>query len=215
MSVWRHPLLRTLVWALLLAGMVVPALSRHAASLLPVLDAQLSWMDDHYRTVSLVITPRSGELVILWTVQQVRSIVVGEHVAMPHPLGRAEASTLLVHLWGPACLLWAWLLGHTDWRQRRVGALLGRLSWGAGATLLMVALDVPMVLWAAIWSFHAQGMSPDGFSPLLWWAALMDGGGRWALALGLSLSICPPQPLRGASVRSAHRPDGEAEAGSR
>ncbi len=210
MSVWRHPLLYTLLWALLLAGVVVPALSRHAASLLPVLDAQLSWMDDNYRTVSLGITPRSGELVILWTVQQVRSIVVGEHVAMPHPLGRAEASTLLVHLWGPACLLWAWLLGHTACRNWRGGDLLSRLGWGMGATLLMVALDVPMVLWAAIWSFHAQGMAPDAFSPLLWWAALMDGGGRWALALGLGLSICPPQPRREALACPEHSLDSEA-----
>jgi hypothetical protein len=196
MRTWRHPLLHTLLWALLITGTVAPVMSRHAAALLPALDAQLTWMDDHYRTLSLHIARQSGEPVIVWVVQQARSIVVGERVAMPHPLGRADASTLLVHLWGPACLLWAWLLGHGSWRWRGRGWR-GRMAQGIAATALLLTLDVPMVLWAAIWSLHASTMAPGEFSLLLWWAALMDGGGRWALALGLGMAICAPlAPLK-------------------
>ncbi len=192
MRIWRHPLLRTLLWALLIAGTVAPVISRHVAMLLPALATQLAWMDDHYRTLSLRVARQSGEPVIVWVVQQAHSIVVGERVAMPHPLGRADASTLLVHLWGPACLLWAWLLGHSSWRWPGARVCLVRMTQGIAATALLLTLDVPMVLWAAIWSLHASTMAPGDFSLLLWWAALMDGGGRWALALGLGMAIRPP-----------------------
>jgi hypothetical protein len=203
MPTWRHPLLHTLLWALLLMVVVPPAASRHVAMVLPALGALLGWMDDHYRTLSLHVAVQAGEPVILWVVQQAHSIVVGERVAMPHPLGRAEASTLLAHLWGPACLLWAWLLGHAARRPVGVGPLVTCLALGTGATLLLLCLDVPMVLWAAIWSLHASSMAPGDFSMLLWWAALMDGGGRWALALGLAMAICPPAALLEAPARAS------------
>jgi hypothetical protein len=203
MHIWRHPLLHTLLWALLLMVVVPPAVSRHVATMLPALEAQLDWMDDHYRTLSLHVAVQAGEPVILWVVQQARSIVVGERVAMPHPLGRAEASTLLAHLWGPACLLWAWLLGHAARHAVHAGQLMAHLALGIGATLLLWCLDVPMVLWAAIWSFHASSMAPGDFSMLLWWGALMDGGGRWALALGLAMAICPPAALLEAPARAS------------
>jgi hypothetical protein len=185
-------LLATLGWALLLAVALSPVMARWSPAWLPHIQQQLEAMDDHYRTAELAIDLQHGEPKILWTVQQARSIVVGDKVAMPHPRGVAQASTLLINLWGPPCLLWACLLGHARLRQLMGMQGLQRLALTTLATLALLCLDVPMVLWAAIWSLHASTMAPDAFSPLLWWAKLLDGGGRWALACAAGLAICRP-----------------------
>lgn len=182
-------LLATLSWALVLAIALSPVAARWSPAWLPLIQWQLEAMDDHYRTAELSIDLRHGEPKILWTVQQARSIVVGEKVAMPHAQGIAQASTLLINLWGPPCLVWACLLGQAPLRQLIGTDGLQRLALAMLATLALLCLDVPMVLWAAIWSLHASTMAPDAFSPLLWWANLLDGGGRWALACALGLAI--------------------------
>jgi hypothetical protein len=182
-------LLATLCWALAMTVFLSPAMGRWSQAWLPLLQLQLATMDDHYRTANLAIDLLHGEPKILWTVQQARSIVVGDKVAMPHPQGVAQASTLLINLWGPCGLVWACLLGHARLRQLMGIEGLRRLAMAMLATLTLLCLDVPMVLWAAIWSLHASTMAPDDFSPLLWWANFLDGGGRWALACAFGLAI--------------------------
>ncbi len=185
-------LLFTLCWALVLTMALSPVMVRWGQAWLPRIQTQLEAMDDHYRTAELAIEVQQGEPKILWTVQQARSIVVGDRVAMPDPRGVAQASTLLVNLWGPPCLLWACLLGQLRPMSKTGASAIRQLALTALATLALLCMDVPMVLWAAIWSLHAAAMAPDAFSPLLWWAQLLDGGGRWALACAAGLAIGRP-----------------------
>jgi hypothetical protein len=185
-------LMATLCWALGLAVALSPLMARWGQAWLPQVQLQLEAMDDHYRTAELAIDLQHGEPKILWTVQQARSIVVGDKVAMPDARGVAQASTLLINLWGPPCLLWACLLGHMRLRRLADARGLLQLALTAVATTGLLSLDVPMVLWAAIWSLHASAMAPQDFSLLLWWANFLDGGGRWALACAGGMAICGP-----------------------
>lgn len=160
--------------------------------LLPALKAEIAWLDDTYQLISLDLQQQGGDSVIRLQVSQAKSIVIGERVFLPDARGRARASTLLAHITLPMVLMLAcacaWPLGHkpqtlTD-AITAIKAIWLRTVAITLACALMLLIDVPFELWAAIWSLHVNAVQPDLFSPLLIWRDVMGGGGRLALGLG-------------------------------
>lgn len=182
---------------LLMATVLLGALAvRHGADLvqaiLPLLRAELAALDDNYRIHDLRLQQMGADRVVYVEVSQARTIMLGEQVFVADPRGRANASTLVAHLTLPLVLLGAcalaWPLSSAGTRLtggQRISRILGRLlamSLGGAAVL---ALDVPFVLWAEIWSLHVDAAQPDRVSALLMWHDFLQGGGRMALGVAL------------------------------
>lgn len=151
-----------------------------AEALLPFIAAEINGLDNTYRIVSLGVVQRGGEDLIRIVVTLARCVVLPDGAHCADPRAQAQASTLLGHLTLPptlavaAVLAWPW----ASWREAvwRLPLLLVGLA-------LLLALDVPMVLWASLWQLHVDAFAPGLFSPLLLWLDFVQSGGRMALAL--------------------------------
>ncbi|WP_290642358.1 hypothetical protein, partial [Aquabacterium sp.] len=97
-----------------------------------------------------------------------------------------NASTLL----GNIILIGALLISTVfAWPARRWWVFPFRALAIPPALALLWSLDVPMVLWGAIWSLHVDAFAPDLFSPLLIWCQFLQGGGRFAMTALLGILI--------------------------
>jgi hypothetical protein len=183
---WRQLCARVLLlgaaWAAL-ASWQGPALVR---ALLPALAAELPVLDDTYGLQSVALAQDGADQVVRIVVWQVRCIVLQGQAYCGDPRGRASASTLIAHVSLPAVLL---LTLVSAWPARCRMEWAWRLLWVPLALVLWWALDVPFVLWAALWRLHVEAFAPDLFSPLLVWAQCLQGGGRLALPLLLGAAV--------------------------
>lgn len=160
--------------------------ARAALSLLPMLKAEIAWLDNTYLVQSLALDTEGADRVVRLVVSQQRYIHLAGQVHEPHPLGRANASTLMGHLWLPWVVLvaavMAWpmprALRWTCWAWRCV-VLLPASAW-------LTAVNVPIVLWAGIWRLHVDAFAPESIQPLLMAADFLQSGGEYALALLLA-----------------------------
>lgn len=159
---------------------------RAAVALLPLLRAEIGWLDNTYQVQSLALDAQGADRVVRLVVSQQRYIHLAGRVHEPHPQGRANASTLVGHLWLPWVVLVAAVLawpmprffGWTCWAWRCV-ILLPASAW-------LTAVNVPIVLWAGIWRLHVEAFAPDAIQPLLMAADFLQSGGEYALALLLA-----------------------------
>lgn len=172
-----------------------------AEALLPWIASEINALDNTYRIVSLDVVQRGGEALIRIVVTLARCVVLPDGAHCADPRAQAQVSTLLGHLTLPPSLALAAVLAWppASWRE---------LAWRApllplGLSVLL-ALDVPMVLWASLWQLHVEAFAPGLFSPLLLWLNFLQSGGRMALAL-----VCAGGVLaaaRALATRGAQRP---------
>ncbi len=148
--------------------------------LLPVIAAEFEWLDDTYAIQQIRLDQEGADRVVRVIVSQARCVVFGDRAFCGDPRGRASASTLLGNISLPAVLLvaliWAWPVVHA-------AEYLVRALFLPMALAVVWALDVPFVLWSAIWGLQVDALSPGLFSPLLVWSQFLQGGGRILLTL--------------------------------
>lgn len=151
----------------------------------PVFRVEINWLDDTYRIDRLFVDTQGGDKVLRIVVGLARCVVVRDRAFCADPRAMANASTLLGNVALPAVLMMAIAL---SWPAKHPGEYLGRLLVLPAALALMWALDVPFVLWSALWSMHVDAFAPDLFSPLLIWSEFLQSGGRLALAALLGVA---------------------------
>ena len=172
---WRFPLCLALVgWALARCGPWV------VEALLPAVAAEIQWLDNTYRIVSLEVLPRAGEQVVQIVVTLARCVVLPDGAHCGDPRGRAQVSTLLGHVTLPMALAVSMVLA---WPASRWQEAVWRGSVLGPALAILLSLDVPMVLWGSLWRLHVDAFAPGLWSPLLLWMDFLQGGGRIALAI--------------------------------
>ncbi|WP_374591180.1 hypothetical protein [Aquabacterium sp.] len=168
-----------------------------AQAWLPLCRAEIEAFDDIYGIDQLALSQQGADRVIRMDVHQARYFVLGGRTVVPHPLGRASSTTLVANLLLPATLL---IASGLTWPARRAWGYLTRLPLLAAATLLLAALDVPLVLWAGIWGLHVEAFTPGSTSPVLVWVDMLQSGARIALPLvvgvllGWACERCWPAP---------------------
>lgn len=184
MSAPRRFLLRFLLVVAVLGALAYRYEAQLVKMLLPVFKAEMQWLDDTYRIDRLAIDTQGADQVIRVEVGLAHCIVLSDHAFCPDPRGHANASTLVGNVSLPAVLLVGVAVA---WPARRGRERFLRILVLPLALSLLWALDVPMILWASIWSLHVDAFAPDLVSPLLIWRDFLQSGGRLALAGALSL----------------------------
>lgn len=181
--------------ALVLASLSFRFGAQLAESLLPAIQSEFEWLDDTYEIKGLSLDREGADQVVRIVVSQARCLVLIDRAFCGDPRGRANASTLVGNVTLPAVLLLALVLA---WPVARPSELVFRMIFAPMSLALMWALDVPFVLWSAIWSLHVDAFAPDMFSPLLIWSQFLQGGGREVLSLllGVAVVICASQIVR-------------------
>lgn len=172
-------LLRFVVLALVLGGLAHHYANELVDALLPAFRAEINWLDDTYRIDQLFSDTEGADHVVRIVVGLAHCIVLPDGAHCGDPRGLANASTLAGNVTLAGTLLLALALA---WPASRVGEYGWRLLCLTFALPLLWALDIPFILWAALWSLHVDAFAPDMFSPLLIWSQFMQGGGRLALA---------------------------------
>lgn len=148
-------------------------------AVLPGVRLVMQWWDDTYRLEDLGLFRVGADRVVGVSVSLARCVVMeGLAVCPDAHKGLAQASTLagsvdlVLILMG--ALVWSWPV-----HQRQEYAW--RLVAGVPVVLLIWSVDVPLILWGAIWSLHHDAYVPTSWSPLLAWVDFIKSGGRLAL----------------------------------
>ncbi|MBI1396235.1 MAG: hypothetical protein GC151_09680 [Betaproteobacteria bacterium] len=148
-------------------------------ALLPAYRAAFATALGHaFEVTGVRLAHDGGHHVVRVDVRLANVAVVGEHVLYPEADATANASTPVanaLHLPAVALLLaMAWpFAGWREWLSRCVIAV--------AVSVPLMLLDAPFVLAAALWGGIADVLAPGRLSPLLAWAAFVDGGGRFLL----------------------------------
>lgn len=153
--------------------------------LLPAFRAEINWLDDTYRIDRLFVDTEGADKVVRIVVGLAHCVVLPDGAHCGDPRGMANASTLQANVTLPAALLMAIALA---WPVQRSREYLWRILSVAPALTLLWALDVPFILWSALWTLHVDAFAPGMFSPLLIWGDFLQGGGRLALATLLGVA---------------------------
>jgi hypothetical protein len=185
MNELRGFLLRFLLIALLVGLGAVAGGRLLAQALLPLLKAEIAYLDDTFRVDALYIDRDGADEVLRLEVGLARPLAVGGRTFQPDPRGRATASTLVGNLTLPAGLLLAVALAW-PLRNRRLAL---RIMVLGPALVLLAMLGVPFILWAALWGVILQVADPHRFSLLLTWSDILLGGGSFALAMLLGAAV--------------------------
>lgn len=158
--------------------------------LLPAFQSELNWLDDTYRIDRLFVDTEGADKVVRIVVGLAHCVVLPDGAHCGDPRGLANASTLQANVTLPAALLLAIALA---WPAQRPRDYLLRVLGVIPALALLWALDVPFILWSALWTLHVDAFAPGLFSPLLIWGEFLQSGGRLALAalLGVAAAGVP------------------------
>jgi hypothetical protein len=187
----RDGLLRALVRfvaaAVVLGGVATVFQGQLVGAAMPTFRAWLGWIDDIYRTVDLSVVEVKGELVVQRIATPAQPHAIGEQVVYADPVTRftsqAAAGLVLEPLVLAAGLSMAW-----PWRSTAELSL--RFTITALLTAIVVLLDVPMMLYGFMWYQEVSILDPDRFSLLVYWADIMNAGGRFVLtAVAAALAI--------------------------
>jgi len=166
--------------------------------LLPWYKLALTWLDDTYQFDQVLLDREGADQVIRVVVRLAHCVILDGTAYCGDPRGRANASTLAGHVLMPAVCLIALVLSWPadSWLERAL-----RLVLLCPALCIIWFLDVPFVLWAALWHLHVDAFAPDTFSPLLSWSQFLESGGRMALVvLGALGVLAGATRLAGAAV---------------
>lgn len=162
-------------------------------AMLPMFGVIFEWVAGDFKLLRLTIDNEGADRVLSATVMWKHITILGGHVIYPDPRGTANASTLLAHaLQGPlvailtAC---AWpTAGTTGASASRVWIELGiRLLVLLPLVAILIGIDMPVVLAGEIWHFTLDALAPGTGSVLVTWKHFMQGGGRYALGMGVAI----------------------------
>jgi hypothetical protein len=154
--------------------------------LLPALQHEIHWLDDTYRIEQIFLDTEGADVVIRIVVGLARCVIVGERAFCGDPRATASASTLTGTVLLTAILLTATVFA---WPAKKPFEYLWRAGFVMPALALLWALDVPFVLWAAIWGLHLDVYGVGLISPLMVWNDFLQNGGRFALAILLAMFV--------------------------
>ncbi len=172
--------LRCIAWLLILCALAVRWGDLLVAHLLPWFERTLNTLDDTYRIDQLILDHEGADHVIRVVVRLAHCVILEGNAYCGHPDAQANASTLAGHVLMPAICLLALVLAWPV-RSRLENAIrLALLPLALGA---LWSLDVPFILWAALWRLHVDAFAPDTVSPLLSWSQFLESGGRMGLAV--------------------------------
>ncbi len=194
-----HQLAKTALTALLayvaLLALSIAFAEHYGRLALPLYQAQLDRLAPEYRTLSLSVDDRPGEVVFAWTLQTRLAIPMGGQVVPPGV--QISSSTLLAHALQHPILVFSVVLAWPGlgWKTR-LGALALALPW----LVVVELLDVPLVLYGAIQDLLLANLAPAELDSSLavQWMHAMNTGGRLALALAAGVMAV-------ASVRGVRR----------
>lgn len=165
-------------------------------ALLPLFESELAHLDDTFRIDRLYIDRDGADRVVRIDVGLAHALTLNGRTFHPDSRGRATASTLVGNVTLPGVLLAAVALAWPS-RNRRQWVARGLLL--LPALLVLCLLDVPFILWAALWGLVIQAADPNRFSALLTWSDFLLSGGAFALAMALGACV---GSLTGRAIRS-------------
>lgn len=178
-------------FALLATGlsMLAHVVGMHVVErLLPAIQAEIETLDKTYAIDDIRLDrERDADQVVRVRVHQAHCLDLGDRFYCGNPAGWAVASAPAGSILLVAVMVVS--LGFT-WPVKRKREYLWRSLLVVPALILACALDVPMLLWAAIWDLQHAALTPNSLSPLLIWADFMQGGGRGALAIVVAAGVC-------------------------
>lgn len=178
--------------------------------LLPAFQAEINWLDDTYRIDRLFVDTEGADKVVRIVVGLAHCVVLPDGAHCGDPRGLANASTLQANVTLPAALLMAIALA---WPVQRPREYLWRVLGVVPALALLWALDVPFILWSALWTLHVDAFAPGMFSPLLIWGEFLQSGGRLALATLLgATAVSVPRAFFRSWMRSQSPADESSDA---
>jgi hypothetical protein len=197
---------RACVLGLLLGAVVMFAGDALLRALLPALAVALVWVEPGFaiQHLDLVQTPAGSR--VRTQVMLAHSLVVGQRVVMPHPLGQAFA-------WVPAWSAWQLPLLLTTalaaWPARRWVEWPWRLLGGLAVGLPLLLADLPVTIAAEFWRPLMAAHDPQGWQAHVAWAEFLRGGGRvWLALLAAAGVVVVARRLAGPALK---RPSGFAE----
>lgn len=150
------------------------------AHLLPWFELTLNTLDDTYRIDQLMLDQEGADHVIRVVVRLAHCVILEGNAYCGHPDAQANASTLAGHVLMPATCLLALVLAWParSWLEHAIRLALLPVALGT-----LWSLDVPFILWAALWRLHVDAFAPHTVSPLLSWSQFLESGGRMGLAV--------------------------------
>lgn len=185
-AAWPEPgwlLLRLVVAFALAIGLAWLGGRWLVEALLPLAQPILLWIDDRFAILFLGLDHSGHDTVIRLRVNLIRMIVVGSHVAEPHPKGWLEVTTPAGAMLQPLTIA----LGLVAAWPGRAASLLLRLALAATLGLLFMAVDMPLTLHAYAWDMFLERFDPDHISPLMQIHRFLHGGGR--LSIGILIAV--------------------------
>lgn len=183
--------LKTLAWRLpLLAlglGLAVTTLGESALrALLPALAAAMGFVEPAFALQHLDVVPSPAGSRVRAQVMLAHTIVVGQQVVMPHPLGQAFAWVPVWTAWQLPMLL---TIVVASW-PARCGTVWLRRGLALSVLLpLVMWFDLPVALTAEFWRPLMAAHEPQGWQLHVAWADFLHGGGRALLALLLGAFV--------------------------
>jgi len=186
-------LMRLLLAATLLIPLAVLFGEDMVSAMLPLFGTVFEWVADDFKLLQLKIDNEGADRVLRATVMWKHIAFLGGHVIYPDARGTANASTLLAHaLQAPLVAL---VTGFAWPTAAAAGASTARMRTELGTRLLvllpliaiLICIDMPVVLAGELWHFILDALAPGTSSVLVAWKFFMQGGGRYALGLGVAV----------------------------
>lgn len=179
---------------LVIAAMIVlPVAVLHGEhmvhAMLPMLSAVFEWVSDDFKLLRLTIDHEGADRVLRAKVMWKHIVFVGGHVIYPDPRGTANVSTLMAHvLQGPLTAFLLTCAWPTDGRSTRAWRCIAARMLALGPlVLVLICIDVPVVLVGELWQLALDALDPGADSVLVHWKNFMQGGGRYAVGLGVAI----------------------------
>jgi len=154
--------------------------------LLPLMKAEIRWLDDTFRVDRLYLTRETGEPIVRLEVSLARTLTIDGRTYIPDSRGKATSSTLVGHTVLPAALFLASLFAIPAAKGR---ATLIRLAAGPPGAILICAAETPTILLAGIWRWVLETVHSAQYPYLLIWDDFLQQGGGNVLAIGSGLAL--------------------------
>lgn len=152
--------------------------------LLPIYQWEISLIDDVYQILSLSIVNLAQEHVIALQVSLKKTMFIGGHFIFPNPQGVANATSIVGHVWQMIVIFLSVIL---TWPMEKIIFCALRFVIGLPFLMIILLLDIPFTLLAALEGLILQQLQIQTISPLFLWGSFLEGGGR--LILGLVAGI--------------------------
>jgi hypothetical protein len=183
---------------LCLAGSLLTALAylygdRVVAELLSMFRAEIEAFDSTFRVHALNIARQGVDTVVRLDVGLRDVVVVGNKALMSDTRSNLSVTTLASNVYQPLLMALSLALAWPSsfLRERAV-----RVVLALAFSLLVVAMDVPIVLYAELWETLRDTFAAEQFSLAIVWKDFLQGGGRLSLGVATgALAVISAQAL--------------------